>query len=62
MVSEQVHVFERDAVSSHFPFLEAAEAFNGVVDAFLCGMTHDASTDVEKRGDTRSQLSRPVHV
>lgn len=57
-----VHVFGRDAASSHFPFLEATEAFNALVDAFLCGAASTASTRVEKRGDTRSQASRPVHV
>jgi pimeloyl-ACP methyl ester carboxylesterase len=58
----RVHVFGREAASSHFPFLEATDAFNGLVDAFLCGVARDASTGVETRGDTRSQLSRPARV
>jgi pimeloyl-ACP methyl ester carboxylesterase len=58
----RVHVFGREASSSHFPFLEATDAFNGLVDAFLCDVARDASTGVETRGDTRSQLSRPARV
>lgn len=31
----QVHIFPRDVASSHFPFLENPDAFNGVLTAFL---------------------------